>query len=51
MYAILGLLMIYTWVHSVVVIFKKLKKPTQYEKVVLWFALVTGVLFVVGTLS
>ena len=48
---LLGIAMFYSWIHSVVVIFKKLDAPTTYERVVLWVAFVTLVLFVLGSLS
>lgn len=43
--------MIYSWIHSVVIVFKKIKGLTQYEKVVLWVGLVGMTLFVIGMLS
>lgn len=48
---ILGIVMIYAWIHGTVVVFKKLENPTTYEKVVLWFGLVGLALFIIGTLS
>ena len=51
MATLLGLIMVYTWVHAVVINFKKLQGLTTYEKVVLWVALVGGVLTVIGIMS
>jgi hypothetical protein len=51
MITILGLVMIYSWIHTVVLNFTKMKDLTQYEKVVLWFSLVAFVLYVVGTIN
>lgn len=51
MTSILGLIMIYTWVHAVVINFKKLTGLTQYEKVVLGFALGFAILFVIGSIN
>jgi len=39
METLIGLIMIYAWIHAVVVIFKKIKNLTTYEKVLLWVAL------------
>lgn len=33
--AILGLAMIYTWVHGVIIVSRRTENTTQYEKVVL----------------
>jgi hypothetical protein len=46
---ILGIIIIYTWVHAVIVFFKEPKKRTTYEKVVSAVALVAFALFVMGT--
>ena len=51
METLIGLVMIYAWVHSVVLGFKYMKETTTYEKVVLLAGLVGFVLYVVGTLS
>jgi cell division protein FtsL len=48
---ILGIAMIYAWIHSTVIIFKKVTGLTQYEKAVMWFALVVWALFLIGYLS
>lgn len=49
-YTILGFVMIYTWVHSVVIIAKKVKDLTSYEGTVMIFALVGFILMVIGTM-
>ena len=51
MLAIIGLIMIYSWIHAVVLNFKKLRGLTSYEKVVLWVAFISMALYVVGTLN
>lgn len=48
---ILGLFMFYVWIHSAVLVFKKIGETTQYEKFVLWASLVTITLYVWGTLA
>ena len=50
METILGLIMIYSWVHSVVIVIQKTKHTTQYEKVVLIVSLVSFMLYVLGTI-
>lgn len=47
---ILGLAMYYAWIHSVVIIVKKLKKATTYEKSVLYAGLVAFVLYLMATM-
>lgn len=42
--------MIYTWIHSVVVIVKKTKGVTTYETAVMISALVGLLLFILGAL-
>lgn len=49
-FALIGIAMIYSWIHMAVIGFKKLVGLTQYEKVVAWVALVTITLYVIGTL-
>ena len=51
MLAIIGLIMIYSWIHAVVINFKKLQGLTDYEKVVLWVALVGFALTMMGLMS
>ena len=51
MYVVLGLVMFYTWVHSIVIIVKKIKDTTKYEKVVLSFALAALFLYLLGTID
>jgi len=48
---ILGFVMMYVWVHSVVIIVKKLVSPTTYEKTVLYVGLATFLMYVIGTLN
>jgi len=47
---ILGLAMIYSWIHGAIIVGKKIGKTTQYERVVLIFGLVAMVLFVLGSI-
>lgn len=48
---LLGLLVIYTWVHGVVVVFQKIENLNAYEKFVLSFSLGFFVLYLIGNLS
>ena len=50
MIEILGIVMIYSWVHALVIIFNKLKGLTQYETIVSIVALTAFILLVVGTM-
>lgn len=50
-YALLGLIMIYSWIHIIVICFKKLTGLTQYEKIVSWVAFVGFVIFILGFLT
>jgi hypothetical protein len=50
METILGLVMIYAWVHGVIIISKKIKDTTSYENVVLIGGMVAMFLYVMGTL-
>jgi len=47
---ILGIGMIYSWIHGSIVVGKKIKKTTKYENGLLIFALVSFVLYVLGTM-
>ena len=47
---IIGLAMFYAWVHSVVIIAKKVKGVTAYETVVMIFGAVAFVLYMMGTM-
>lgn len=50
-YTVLGLTMIYSWIHFVVLTFKKkYAERTTYEKVVTWYAIIGFILFVIGSL-
>ena len=48
---ILGLAVMYMWVHSIIIVTNKLKDSTSYEKFVLIGSLVVFVLYVIGTMS
>ena len=48
---IVGFIMLYTWIHSVVIINKKIVGLKIYEKVVLCVGLTGFVLFLIGSLS
>lgn len=48
---LLGLAMFYSWIHGAIIVGKKIKNLTQYEKVVLVFAVSAFALFVIGTIS
>lgn len=50
METLLGIAMIYLWVHSLVILFKKVDRTTQYENIVLIGGLISIVLFVLGSL-
>jgi hypothetical protein len=46
----LGLAMFYSWIHFVVIAFRKLHKLTSYERVVCWVAFLSMFFYVIGTL-
>jgi hypothetical protein len=48
---ILGLVMLYSFVHSVVICFKHLRDLTTYQKVVLWFAFISISLIMIGIMG
>lgn len=49
---IIGLTMFYSWIHLIVLSFKKdYSKRTTYEKIVTWYAVIMFVLFLIGSLS
>ena len=48
--SILGIVMFYTWVHSTVIIFKKLHDTDKYENIILMIAFVSMLLFLIGTI-
>jgi hypothetical protein len=50
-YMIVGVGMMYSWVHSVVIINKRLKSPTGYEKAVLLIGLVGFILIILEVIS
>lgn len=47
---ILGLVMVYSWVHALIILFKKLNKTTTYEQVVVITAIIGVALYVIGTI-
>ena len=47
---LLGLIMIYAWIHSIVICAKRIKNTTPYEKIVLWVGVVAFGLYIIGTL-
>lgn len=47
---VLGLVMIYSWIHGVIIICKKTENTTKYEKAVLIAGLVGITLFVLGSI-
>lgn len=51
LYIILGLGVLYTWIHGVVIVVKKIKDLTEYEGVILWVALAGFVLTLIGIIS
>jgi len=53
MTAIFGLIMVYAWVHSVIILAsdKPKAKRTGYEKTVIIVALVSIILFIIGAIS
>jgi hypothetical protein len=48
--SILGLVMIYSWVHGAIIVGKKIKGTTQYENGVLIAGAISFTLFVIGSL-
>lgn len=48
---IIGLAMIYAWIHFAVVVFKNIKRYSKYEKVIVWFSVITLTLCVIGMMS
>lgn len=51
MTALLGIIMMYSWVHLIVIVFQRAyTKSTGYEKVVTIVAIVSFALYVLGTL-
>jgi hypothetical protein len=51
METLIGFIMIYTWVHGVIIIVKKLKEPTAYETAVMILGVVGFLLYIIGTVS
>ena len=50
MEAIIGLVLIYAWVHAMIVVTTKIQNTNTYENVVLIVAAVGFVLYVIGTI-
>lgn len=51
-YILLGATMIYSWIHFIVLTFKKsYDERTNYEIFITFYAIVTFALYVIGTLS
>ena len=46
---ILGITMMYSWVHSAVIVVKKVKGISTYESAVMIFGVVGFLLYVIGT--
>ena len=51
MLALLGIVMIYSWIHAAIIVFKNNVERTAYESVVLVTAFVFFALFVIGTMT
>lgn len=51
MTTLLGLAILYAWIHAGIIIGKKVQATTQYETAVLIFALVGFILYVIGTMK
>jgi len=51
METILGLAMIYAWVHSIVIVSTKTQNTTTYETTILLVGVTAFALFIVGTLA
>ena len=51
MYIFIGIVMFYTWIHSIIVVIKKTKDTTRYERVVMIAGLVAFILFLIGSTS
>ncbi len=50
-YFVLGLTMIYSWIHFIVVSNKKeYSKRNTYEKVITWYAVIMLVLYIIGSI-
>jgi len=50
-FLILGLAMFYSWIHSIVIVAKKITGLNTYEKIVLWFGVITIGFYIIGTLT
>lgn len=48
---ILGIAMIYSWIHGSMIVKSKIQGTTKYENSVLVFALAAFILFVIGTVA
>jgi len=48
---LIGLIVIYAWVHSVIIVSKKVENLVTYERAVLFVGLVGFVLYIMGTIE
>lgn len=48
---IIGIVAIYAWVHSIIIISRKVKDTTKYERVVLIASLIAFVLMFIGVVT
>lgn len=51
MFALLGLAMVYSWVHAIIIVANKTSDTTKYEKFILIASLVMIVFYIIGSLS
>lgn len=51
METILGLIMLYAWIHGIIIVAKKIVGTTTYENVVLIVGLVAFLLFLLGSMT
>lgn len=49
LYFILGVIMIYSWFHGIVIVAKNIRKVRVYEQIVLWVGLTSFILFLMGS--
>jgi len=50
METIIGLVMMYVWVHSLIIAFKNIGNINTYEKIVCIVALIFAALYIIGTI-
>jgi hypothetical protein len=51
MFLLIGYITLYAWIHAIIINFTKLKNLSTYEKVVMWTAFVTFILFFLNDIS